>query len=1049
MKDRLALICAAGLRQCPLWVSPGTIVISCVFLLSVFACITPSHAQVTSTSSSAPSYKTAILTDQTSELRLSEYGMILADPNNWLDLEKIVRQDTWRNLNITPNTAQSVPVPARNAHQWIVFPVRNNAHKTKWYVDIGTLSDGRTGIVRSATLYIHTANPYTLDTPGGQTPSFKLPTPQDITTESLVPITLPSGQNAMIILKLDTVSSFPAFLPLTIIDDKHVVSHISAHYEIMSIIFACLIGMVLFFLSFATAYKTQGWLPFSFYFLSFVIYAGLQNNLTHANADLIQYGLSGVFVLWGLLCIVMTRFVVQSSPVVGKDNIFYIALFLIAILGGITNLLITPEHAFAHMGLIMGPALLIFMMASLYSILRYESGHLYRLSLGIGWLFAFSGGLFSLWWMGDMISADSPLKNGIWFCLVPQGLFFMLTALQKNAGRVTTTHTEGASANLNIDALVKLRATKESAEQARLLRVIERERELLTQFRQREAQRSEEMRQAKEMADTANKAKSAFLAVVSHEIRTPMTGIMGMVRLLLDSKISREQKDYVTTIQESGDSMLTLLNDILDFEKIEQGKMVLEKISFDLPRLVNSIATLMSGHAAIKNITLRTLIDPDVPQYVMGDPSRLRQVLLNLTGNGIKFTSQGEVVIKVHLGTPDPDKEVSRWDQPAYDIYFAVKDSGIGISAEAQENIFTPFSQADSSISRKFGGTGLGLAICKGLIEAMGGKIHISSREGEGSMFFFTLNMPEGEADSKALQFSHTASGTSSLPAPPPRRSRRSYHLLVVDDNSVNQKVITSFLTRINHTADCVDTAENALALVQKKPYDLILMDIQLPGMSGDEATRILRKLPDPAIAQLPVIALTGNLRDEDRMTYHKAGMNGFVAKPIDPDVLESVIDEVMQDNAGTPASTDMSGWEMASPPNTPPDPAVTTSPSGHDDIFDDSMFDALKVNLGKEKLNELLIELMDKAHELVDALETSALAQDIQAMAARAHELKGMTGNFGLKELSQIAGDIEKMARPASQNTPDTAQIQTLIDELIIATSRADAVLKDWMANA
>lgn len=1049
MRDRLALIGAAGLRHCTREGSPGTIILSFIWLMCFLASITPSHAQVPSTTSAAPTYKTAILTDQTTDMGLSEYGLILADPNNWLDLEKIVRQDTWRNLKITPNIAQILPVPARNAHQWAVFHVRNNANKTKWYLDLGTLSGGRNGIVRSATLYVHTANPYTLDIPDTQTPSFKLPAAQDITSESLVPITLPSRQNAMIILKLDTVSSFPAFLPLTLIDDKQVVSYISSDYKITSMIFACLIGMALFFLSFATAYKTQGWLPFSFYFLSFVIYAGLQYALTHANANLIQYGLSGIFVLWGILCIVMTRFVVQSSPSVGKENNFYIILFLIAILGGIANLLITPEHAFAHMGLIMGPTLLIFMLASLYSILKYESGHLYRLSLGIGWLFAFSGGLFSLWWMGDMISAESALKNGIWFCLVPQGLFFMLCALQKNAGRVTTTHTEGASANLNIDALVKLRATKESAEQARLLRVIERERELLTQFRQREAQRSEEMRQAKEMADTANKAKSAFLAVVSHEIRTPMTGIMGMVRLLLDSKISREQKDYVTTIQESGDSMLTLLNDILDFEKIEQGKMVLEKISFDLPRLVNSIATLMSGHAAIKNITLRTLIDPDVPQYVMGDPSRLRQVLLNLTGNGIKFTSQGEVVIKVHLGTPDPDKEVSRWDQPAYDIYFAVKDSGIGISAEAQENIFTPFSQADSSISRKFGGTGLGLAICKGLIEAMGSKIHISSREGEGSMFFFTLNMPEGEADGKALLSSQTSTGATLLPAPPPRRSLRSYHLLVVDDNSVNQKVITSFLTRMNHTSDCVDTAENALALIQKKPYDLILMDIQLPGMSGDEATRVLRKLPDPTIAALPVIALTGNLRDEDKMTYQKAGMNGFVAKPIDPDILESVIDDVIRDTSGIETMPDVAGRDIGSPVGAPVSSESSSVPTTYNDVFDDSMFDTLKINLGKDKLNELLIELMDKAHELVDALEASALAQDIQAMAARAHELKGMTGNFGLKELSRVAGDIEKMVRPASENTLDPTSIQIRIDELIIATSRADAVIKDWMAKA
>lgn len=414
-----------------------------------------------------------------------------------------------------------------------------------------------------------------------------------------------------------------------------------------------------------------------------------------------------------------------------------------------------------------------------------------------------------------------------------------------------------------------LHEAKELSEHKRLIMILEKERESMAEMQVQAAHQTEEMRRSKEAADEANRAKSAFLAIVSHEIRTPMTGIMGMLRLLQDTPITKEQREYIFTMKDSGDAMLALLNDILDYEKIESGKMELEIINCDLRRLARSIHTLMNGHAATKGIDLVLEMDPTVPTWVRCDPTRLRQVILNLLNNAIKFTSNGKVYLKI-LNLSNEELLA----QNIYQLYFAVQDSGIGITPEAQRRLFMPFSQANSSISRKYGGTGLGLAICKRLIETMGGGISISSKEGEGSTFFFTLNLPMGEE-------THDEQGGSAAISQETVSYQRPLNILVVDDNGINQKVIVGFLNKHRVSSLTASNGEEALNLVAQNNFDLILMDIELPDMSGVEVTEKIRALPLSHKSQIPIAALTGNIGSQDLRNYQDVGMNDFAPKPI------------------------------------------------------------------------------------------------------------------------------------------------------------------------
>ena len=380
---------------------------------------------------------------------------------------------------------------------------------------------------------------------------------------------------------------------------------------------------------------------------------------------------------------------------------------------------------------------------------------------------------------------------------------------------------------------------------------------------------AEDLDIARLKAEEGNRAKSEFLAMVSHEIRTPMNGVLGTLRLLLDGTLAGDERRLAGLAHESAAALLTLIDDILDFSKLEVGRVALEEIDFSLGRMLDGVVALLNVRAADKGIALRARLDPEIPPVLRGDPARLRQILFNLVGNAIKFTERGSVTVSGgHRRLGDG------WIA----LRIEVTDTGIGIDPEALPGLFTRYAQADSSIARRYGGTGLGLAICKQLVELMGGDIEVASTPGIGSRFSFTVRCRVGQATT-------IAGGRAAALAAPTRRLR----VLVAEDNAVNQLVTQAMLERFGHEAVIVSNGQEALVAAAGGGFHAVLMDLHMPVMDGLAATRAIRALDGPAAA-VPVIALTADAMDGGRDYCLAMGIDDYVTKPVEPRELAAAL---------------------------------------------------------------------------------------------------------------------------------------------------------------
>lgn len=478
------------------------------------------------------------------------------------------------------------------------------------------------------------------------------------------------------------------------------------------------------------------------------------------------------------------------------------------------------------------------------------------------------------------------------------------------------------------------------------------------------------LKKAAAKAAESSKAKAEFLAVMSHEIRTPMVGIMGMVDFLQETKLSKEQEEHLQTITQCSKTLLNTINDILDLSKLEAGQMQISPIDFDLESLLNGIEKTFQNLASQKGLDFQIDLEKNVPKHIHADPNRIQQIMMNLINNAIKFTNDGSV--KVEIGYKDK-------------IRVEVKDTGVGISKDKQAKLFQKFSQVDGSISRKYGGTGLGLYIAQNLVESMGGKIGFNSELGAGSCFWFEIpyREPIGDKD-----FAITSENID-------QHSFTTMKILLVDDNALNRDIISRYLGKF-HTVTALSSGIEAIDLLEKEEFDLVLMDLQMPELDGFETTMKIKRINDKC-RKMPILAMSANVLEKDIIKCRQVGMVDHISKPVDQTQMFTTIQKYA---------------EHASPDLTPDRIAESSEAEKQSSDYTNDTIDYMIEQLGSDYVTGFLQDSDDAINTLIEELQTKLEEGDDTEAASLAHNMVSLLGNIGFSRSAHVAQSIEKLCK-------------------------------------